>query len=179
MILLAVSGASWLYFIATKQPPNRLAAGLVAACLAVLVSGSVIWGPGILPQAQRNWLYWNQEPEWLAAQKWAYSSTPSDALFLPAAWQDGFRNFSHRSVYFSEKDTEMMIWNPAATGMLLQRQAEMKELGLSSRSQEIHPEKLLSFCRARTIDYVVLPAGRPFPIAPAYTNDKWAVYRVP
>ena len=115
----------------------------------------------------------------MAAQRWALSNTPGDALFLPAAWQEGFRNFSHRSVYFSEKDMEMMIWNPAATGMLLQRQSEMKELGLSSRNQDIRPEQILSFCRAHTIDYVVLPAGRLFPVAPVYINSNWAIYRIP
>lgn len=121
----------------------------------------------------------SQPKDWISAQLWARDNTPKDAIFLAIEHELSFRVFSHRSVYYTIRDKDMIIWRPDITSQCLARLKEFEALGMGQRIYlDVSFDKVKSFCEEKNIDYLVAPIDLPADMQPCYVNPRWAIYRI-
>jgi hypothetical protein len=166
---------------------RRFQLGQLTAVLMCLTVGLF----GVL--AYRSRIVFDQEVDaYLAVQKWAKTHSPPDAMFLVS--MDGWRTLSlRRKASPWTRDAYAYVVAPAtvkyrqrvleAYGFSQEQQAwrglPMKKLQ-KRRFEAMDAERLEHFARALGATHLVLPAERDIGgIEPVYTNDRFAVYKLP
>lgn len=127
------------------------------------------------------------EAAWREVQNWARENTPKDAVFLVPPFPGGFRVFSQRSVWVSWRDGDIFWIYPsyapewrrriAALGLpYLPGHVDVEAITAAYR--KLSWEQLSQLARENHLPYVIQYADVPYPVAPVYSNEAFAVYHV-
>jgi hypothetical protein len=130
-----------------------------------------------------------QEQAYRSVQRWCAEHTPQDALFLVPPRPEGFRSFSHRSIYCDWKD--FALWSPGFERIWWDRMTSqvgtdfLNEHGTPDLETvnrlygELPPERVLELARESGATYIVREGRYPLPFACVYRNEHYLVYRLP
>ncbi len=187
----------WAILFAAATAPTVYASRLRAAAvqartLAVLGSWVVLIGsamllvePAMLGRPVR--LPTSEEAAWREVQNWARENTPKDTVFLVPPFPGGFRVFSQRSCWVSWRDGDIFWIHPSYAPEWRRR---ISVLGLpyvpghvdmeaiTAAYRKLSWEQLSKLARENHLPYVVQYADVPYPVAPVYSNEAFAVYHV-
>ncbi len=187
----------WTILFAAATAPavysSRLrAAAVQARTLAVLGSWVVLFGsamllvePAMLGRPVR--LPTSEEAAWREVQNWARENTSKDAVFLVPPFPGGFRVFSQRSCWVSWRDGDIFWIHPSYAPEWRRR---ISVLGLpyvpghvdmeaiTAAYRKLSWEQLSKLARENHLPYIVQYADVPYPVAPVYSNEAFAVYHV-
>ena len=128
------------------------------------------------------------DPAWRAAQDWARTHTPLDAVFLTPAQQNGFRVHSQRAIVGEWRDGTQLYFSTAFAQPWWERMQALQpglrvapdgqRLLVQGRSISQLPDaQILTLAKQFNASYAVLAADTPRRLVAVYRNAKWAIYR--
>jgi hypothetical protein len=167
-----------------RLPPRSNMAAALCGMAALILFSVLLARPAQL---------WNfaqplspQERACFDVQLWMKGHTPVESRFLVPTEGCGFEALSERITWGEWTDGNVMIPYPSLAELFLKRMAALgvypgypsDAASLEQNYRNQSWEHLLTIARRNQLDYVIQFRGIPSPLAPAYQNDEFAVYRV-
>lgn len=186
VLLLILGGCCFVYHGQDEISSNRAfqltSVVSVMAILAILVgtvpSFKTFWNPVVGPTPM--------EADWHAVQEWAKENTARDAQFLAPTYPGGFRVFSERSSWGEWEDGAALHYFPEFTDLYRQRMLSVGYswnkwggvVEMAENYKHLSWEHLETLARQNHLSYIIQFREASYPVAPAFANQRYAVYKV-
>ena len=121
------------------------------------------------------------------AQIWARDHTPREATFLVPPQGCGFRVLSQRSSWGEWSDGNAMYFDPAFANTFLNRVQALDSApvpqgmvivdSMTEKYKQQSWDRIQQVAKQNKLDYIVQFSGTHYPMAPAFANEVFAIYR--
>jgi len=190
----AAIGAALVFALEPDRRRRGWSAAAAAAALALLIySRAAIVPPlpvergpeGVLRYRPASDFPWRERRDpWVALQRWAAASTPTDALFLTPPDLEGFRSFSLRSHFGDWKQGTLSLFHPefgaaweARMRLLVPRRLDSWAIrNLALNYDTLTASEIEDLVARFGISHVVVRRPRALNLPLAYENPAFRVY---